>query len=97
MNPEAQIIQRLEVAVHAEVVVVAEQLACESLVLLPDRVVSMTSTPLEGGLDCPPEARTPSPECHPLQPGFRTTPVRRETEEVEGSAPRVVAVARRPE
>ena len=59
-------------------------------------VVPMTSAPLGSGLDGPPEAHTPSSECHPQRPASRTSPVRREAEEVEGGAPRVVAVVRRP-
>ena len=75
------------VAVHAEVVVVTHQLARESPVLLLDRPVSMTSTPIDGGSDGPPKARTTSLERHPPRdPEPHLLPVQREAEKVEGRA-----------
>src|SRR6266700_3426792 len=55
----------------------------------------MTSAPLRGGVDRPPKAHTPSPECHPLHPAPRSSPVRREAKEVEGRAPRIAPAERR--
>src|SRR5262245_145930 len=46
----------------------------------------MTSTPLGGGVDRPPETHSASPECHPPRSGSRPLPVQREAQEVEGHA-----------
>ena len=79
-------LQRSKVAVYPEVVVVPHQLARERSMLLLDWAMPMTSTPLSGGVDCPPEARTTSPECHPPRSPPRPLPVQREAEKVEGRA-----------
>jgi hypothetical protein len=65
--------------------------------LLDDRIVSVTPTPLGGGLDGPPEPRTASSERHPPGiPESRPLPVQRETQEVEGRATSLAPVAGRP-
>ena len=64
--------------------------------LLLDREVSLTTTPLGDGRDGPSKARTASSECHPKRswrPCF--LPVHGKSKKVEGRPPVGVAVARR--
>ena len=65
-------------------------------VLLLDLQMSMTSTPVGGGLDSSSEAHTASPECHPPRSPSRALPVQREAEKVEGRATPLTPFSGRP-